>query len=223
MRLRQPAALVALVALVLHAVLVMVSVRETSLLPEGYELGYLSSAVIQPVLLLLLTTVVLTCWLGVPTRGARSLTVAALIVTALLSGVVVGLGVAGVIAMPWAVDTDPLDFYRWLLPALTVAGLSLAVQIALLRRPVTRSAAALQTGPIPAELGSEPESEPAPDPELQPTWQTDQAVGTVWRRAGEASPQTAATDWDASGETGGWWSTEPDRGPLPEPRSRDES
>lgn len=221
MRLRQPAVVVVLVALVLHAVLLVVQVGETSL-PEGYELGYLASAVIEPLLLLLLTAVLVTCWLGEPMRGARSLTLAALVVTALLSVAVLGLGVAALIAAPWPLG-DETDFYRWVLPTLVVAGLSLAVQVALLRSPAARSGPTSEIAPIPAELWSEPEGEPAQDPELQPTWQTDQAVGTVWRRAGDASPQTAATDWDASGQSGGWWSPEPDREPLPEPPGRTES
>ncbi len=226
MRLRQPVTVVALVALGLHALLLVLQLRERSL-PEGWELGSLASAIIDPLLLVLLTAAVVTCWLGAPTRAARGLTLAASVVTALLSAAVLGLAVAAVVAMPWPSEFGgpalEVDFYRWLLPPLTVAAISLAVQIALLGRPAAQSAPDPETAPIRSELGSEPEGEPAPDPELQPTWTTDQAVGTVWRRAGEASPQTAATDWDAAGETGGWWSSGPDREPAQEPGTRTES
>ena len=224
MRLRQPAGVVALVALVLSAVFALASAVESPL-GQGPDLGFLAPTIIEPVLLLLLTALLVSCWLGEPTRAARALTVAALIVTALLSGVTVGLGIAGVVAMPWSDEFGgtavQYDFYRWLLPSLTVAGLSLAVQIALLRRPVAGPGP--EIGPIRSEPWPEPEGEPVPDPELQPTWTTDQAVGTVWRRAGDASPSTAATDWDAPGDAGGWWSTRPDHRPMPEPRGRNES
>jgi hypothetical protein len=220
MRLRQPATVVVLVALVLQALLLLVSAREASL-PAGDALGYLAAVAIDPVLLLLLTALLVTCRLGEPTRAARGLTLAALVLTALLFAAAVGLAVAAMVAMPWP-DGDETEFYRWLLPSLTVAVLSLAVQVALLRRPVARSATTPEIEPIRSEVRSESESEPEPDPELQPTWTEDQAVGTVWRRAGDASPQTAATDWDASGETGGWWGPAREREPGPDQRGRTE-
>lgn len=220
MRLRQPAAIVALVAVAIVAVLRVASALGLSL-ADGPGLAYAAMTIIEPVLLLLLIALLVSCWLGEPVPAARALTVAALGLTAVLTAVVIGLSVASVIAMPWPRGGSELGIYTWLVAPLTVAGIGLAVQVALLRRPAVP---ARQSGPIRSELGAEPESEPAtPDPELQPTWAPDEAVGTVWRRAGEASPQTAATDWDAAGEAGGWWGAGPDQESAPESRSRTES
>lgn len=223
MRLRQPMAVVALVGLALHLALHLVLLLGLAAAARGDGerwAGDLAFTLVDPVLLLLVAALVLACWVAVPAPRARGLTVAALVLVALTLVAFVAAGVAAVIV-------GETVFLAILLPqsvASLVTGIvALGTVIALLRRPAALPAPALRTGPIPVELGSEQEGEPVPDPELQPTWSSDQAVGTVWRRAGDASPQTAATDWDESGEAGGWWSTERDRVPLPEPPGRTES
>ena len=219
MRLRQPMAVVALVGLALHLVLLL-GLAVTGPGGSARSAADLAFTLADPVLLLLVTALVVACWVLVPTAQARGLTIAALVLIAVTLVAFVAAGVAAVIA-------EETLAVAILLPrsvASVVTGIvALGATIALLRRPAAGSTSLLHPEPIHAELGSEPEGEPAPDPELQPTWSTDQAVGTVWRRAGDASPQTAATDWDAPGPSGGWGSSEPERDPHPEPRSRTES
>jgi hypothetical protein len=205
---------IALVGLVLHLGLgVLWAVRYPG--PPGTALPTLATQIIPPVLLVLLTALLLACWLAEPTPHARGLTVTGLVLTVALLVGAVGSAIAAVPTVPRS-DDGGIAFVAWLVAPVTVAVVSLAVQGGLLRRRVSEPAAA------PPELESA-EAEPQPelvDPQQQPTWTSDAAVGTVWRRAGDAGSQRPATSWDAPDQSGGWWGSEQDPDPQVEPTRR---
>jgi len=211
-RLREPATVIALVGLVVHlALTVLWAVRYPA--PPG-SVASLANLIVPPVLLVLLTALLLACWLAEPTRHARGLTVTGLVLTVAL---LVGAVAPAVASVSTARGTDGggLAFLPWLVVPVTVAVVSLAAQVALLRPPPAGTAA-----PAPAELESaQPDPEPV-DPQQQPTWTSDAAVGTVWRRAGDAASQRPATSWDAPGQSGGWWEAGPDSDPPVETTRR---
>ena len=89
-----------------------------------------------------------------------------------------------------------------LAPPLIAGIVAVGSFLALLRRPLSNPAS------VPELESAEPEPEPV-DPQQQPGWTPDAAVGTVWRRAGDAASQTPSTSWDSPGQTGDGW------GPLP--------
>jgi hypothetical protein len=70
--------------------------------------------------------------------------------------------------------------------------------------------------PEPAELEPEPV-----DLDQQPGWTADEAVGTVWRRAGDAASERPATSWDAPTTDGGWGEPLPRGDAAEEPPRRD--
>jgi MFS family permease len=211
MRLREPAAVIALVGLTLHTVLVVLSGWDSTA-PLGPILGHLASAIAEPVLLVLLSVLLVACWLTEPTRHARGLTVAGLALTALLLAAVLALAVAAlVVAGPEMWERGAI--YRWLVPPVTVAVIGLLAQVALLRRPTPAPTTVPELEP------AEPQPEPV-DPQQQPTWTPDAAVGTVWRRAGDAASQVPATSWDAPGEGGAGWGTISPADPPTEPTRR---
>ena len=75
MRLREPAAVVALVGVALHVVLSVLSAADSPV-PVGRTLGDLAYRIADPVLLVL-TALLVACWLPEPTPHARGLTVTA--------------------------------------------------------------------------------------------------------------------------------------------------
>ena len=93
MRLRGPATVVVLVALGLHLVVVLVSAASSPGDP-GLVAPNLTYALVDPVLLLLLTALVIACWVAPPAAHARGLTVAALALTLVT---LVGVAVFGVL------------------------------------------------------------------------------------------------------------------------------
>lgn len=193
-RLREPAAILVLAGAALHLLVVLVFAlgqRE----PLYATIDTLGFVLLEPFLLVLLTLSALGCWVGTPTPHARGLTVAGLVVTGLIVLLAVGFAVAGtVLPRP---GISPLLLLAQTVPKLVAAVLALGTQIALLR-------------PQPMAAGvSFPTPELAPpqpvEPERQPTWTPEAAVGTVWRRAGDAGANPPATSWDApAAEDGGW-------------------
>lgn len=214
-RLREPAVVLALAGSALHLVLGVVwAVGSPD--PLGSTLASPAILVAESTLLLLLTALLLACRLVDPTPHARGLTVAGLVVTGALLIGVAALVVASTALAPEADGWDP-SFLPSMVAALTVASISLAIQIILLREPVSQPVLA-----VPAELEpAEPEPEPV-DPQQQPEWTPDAAVGTVWRRAGDATSQRPATSWDASGVGGGWEEPDPGAETPTEPTRRAE-
>lgn len=209
-RLREPAAVVALVGLGLHLFLHMLPAAGTPV-PAYLFAGDLAYVLADPALLALPTLLVLACWSADPTPHARRLTVAALVLTAAVLVVAVGAGVAAALLTPTE-EGISVAIPTWL-PSLLPGAIAVGAQIALLRRPALERAAG-----SPAELAPA-EPEPA-DPQQQPTWTPDAAVGTVWRRAGDAGSQTPATRWDDPGPTDGGWGPVARVDPAPEPTRR---
>ena len=199
MRLRGPATVVVLVALGIHLVVVLVSAASSEADP-GLVARDLAYALVDPVLLLLLTALVVACWVAPSAAHARGLTVAALALTVVT---LLGVAVFGALA---AVRAPPGVWSAYLFRALSppvVGVITLGALIALLRRPVAAPA------PLPELEPAEPEPEPV-DPQQQPTWTSDAAVGAVWRRAGDAGSERPATSWDAPAAGGGWWGPDSD-------------
>ena len=210
MRLREPAVVLVLVVLALQLVLILVLATvsgepvEVTGLPLAYYLA-------DPALLVLLTGLVLACWVVEPTPHARGVTLTALVLVVGTLAAATALAIAGLVMVPAGGALIPL-LVR-ILPTLAAGVVGLGTSITLLRR--VRSAAP----PVP-ELGpAEPEPEPV-DPQQQPTWTPDAAVGTVWRRAGDAASQTPSTSWDSSGQTEGGWGPITSSDPPPEPTRR---
>jgi hypothetical protein len=207
-RLREPAAVVALVALGLDLVTLLLP-GSVGTSDPGLVAANLAFALADPVLLLLLTALVVACWAGEPTPHARGLTIAGLVLT---SVILAGVAASGIVALVLAPAPIWSAFMLQAVPPLAVAVVALGTSIALLRRPL----------PAPAPL---PELEPAePEPEdrlQQPGWMPDEAVGTVWRRAGDAASERPATSWDAPVAGGGWGEPTPSADAPAEPTRRD--
>jgi hypothetical protein len=187
LRLREPAAVVVVFGLGLHLALTVV----------GSTLSQAPGGLADPALLILLTALVIACWVAAPTRHARGVTVAGLVLAILAVGSAVVFGVAALQYLPDAA-APLLAVSASVLPSLVAGIIAAGAMITLLRTP--RSAPAAQPALPPAEPAPEPV-----DPQQQPTWTSDAAVGTVWRRAGDAGSAQPATNWDAPAAGAGWW------------------
>jgi hypothetical protein len=212
-QLREPATVVALVGLTLHLALTLAYFL---LAPEFENLPLvdLALSVGSPVLVALLAVLVTTCWMAEATPRARGLTVLSLVLTAGLLVTAIGLLVAGLMQV-FDVGAGLFSVFRGFVPWLATAVIALGVFVTLLRRP-----AALVTPTVAdaVEAAEEPQAIPAPpaDPQLQPGWSPDAAVGTVWRRAGDAAAGAPATSWDATGRTADWWGPTPTKEAPPD-------
>jgi hypothetical protein len=200
-QLREPATVVALAGLALHFALTLVYFV---LAPASFDLLLvdLALSLVNPVLVALLAVLVATCWMADATPRARGLTVLGLVLTAALLATAVGLLVAGVVRAPADARPGMLAVFLGVVPWVTTAVIALGVFVALLRRPV---AAAAPTAVEQVESTTQPIPPPAVDPQLQPGWTPDAAVGAVWRRAGDAAAGAPATAWETPGQTAGWW------------------
>jgi len=196
MRLREPAAWVALGALVLNLVLAVVAMA-TYPGPVA-DIGLtLSARAANPVPLIALAVLVSFCVLRERTAHARLLTLLSLIAGVLV--VVFGLGLA---LLGLAAEPTPV---LWALAAIVTQVTSLIVVVLLFKL------FQLQAVPrrLPAGIGLPPYQEslpPArpPDQRLQPTWQPDAAAGAVWRTAGEAAAGAPAAGWGAEANSAAW-------------------
>jgi hypothetical protein len=208
MRMREPAAWVALGALVLNLVLAVVAMATYP--GRLADIGLtLSAQAANPVPLIALAVLVSFCVLRERTAHARLLTLLSLIagVLAVLFGI--GLALLGLAAEPTPV--------LWALAAIVTQAISIIVVILLVKL------FQLQAVPrrLPAGVGLPPyqESLPAPPPDqrLQPTWQPDTAAGAVWRTAGEAAAGAPAAGWGADPTAAAWQPipTQPN-GPTPQ-------
>ncbi len=187
MRLREPAAWVALGALVLNLVLAVVAMA-TYPGPLANIGLTLSAQAANPVPLIALAVLVSFCVLRERTAHARLLTLLSLIagVLAVLFGL--GLALLGLAAEPTPV--------LWALAAIVTQVISVIVVVLLIKL------FQLQAVPrrLPAGIGLPPYQEslpaaPPPDQRLQPTWQPETAAGAVWRTAGEAAAGAPAAGW----------------------------
>jgi hypothetical protein len=196
MRLREPAAWVALAVLALNIVLAVVGLAtfQGSLLNAGWVL---SARVANPVPFLVLVVLVSFCVLRQRTPHARQLTIISLVVGVI--AVLLGLGLAllgfGASAPMLAV------FAAILLQALSVIGLGMLIKLLQLQAVPRRLPAGIGLAPYPSESLPTP---PVPDQRLQPTWHPDTAAGAAWRTAGDAAAGAPATGWGAETSSVGW-------------------
>jgi hypothetical protein len=191
MRLREPAAWVALGALVLNILLAVVAIA-TQPGPTANVGLVLSARVANPVPLVVLAVLVSFCVVRERTPHARLLTILSLIV--------------GVIAILFGLTLALLGLAAESTPVLAVLATIVTQLISLIAVVLLIKLLQLQAVPrrLPAGIGLAPypyqEPLPAsqpPHPRLQPTWQPDMAAGAVWRTAGEAAAGAPATGWGA--------------------------
>ena len=202
--LREPAAVVALVGLALHVGLTLAFFL---LAPEFAELPLVDLALSlgSPVLVVLLAVLVATCWLAQATPRVRGLTVLSLVLTAGLLVAAIGLFVAGLVQGRVDVQAGLLSVFRGFVPWLTTAVIAVGVFVTLLQRTsVAVTPAVTDVVEPPQPIGT-----PAADPQLQPGWSPDTAVGAVWRRAGDAASGAPSDQWDAMAQTTGRWGPPP--------------
>jgi hypothetical protein len=195
MRLREPAAWVALGALVLNLLLALVALAtfEGSRLNAGWAL---SARVANPVPLLVLTVLVCFCVLRERTPWARQLTISSLVVGVI--AVVLGLVLA---LLGLGATTSILAVFAAIVAqAISVIAVGLLVKLMQLQAVPRRLPAGIGLAPHPSEELLPPPS----DQRLQPTWHPDAAAGAAWRTAGDAAAGAPAAGWGANGSSVGW-------------------
>jgi hypothetical protein len=196
MRLREPAAWVALGSLVLSLVLAVVALAafDGSRVNAGWVL---SARVANPVPLLVLTVLVSFCVLRERTPHARPLTIISLVVgvIAVLLGLVLALLGLGATAQILAVLAAIVP------QAISVLALGMLVKLLQLQAVPRRLPAGI--GLIP-HLSEELPPAPPPEQRLQPTWHPDAAAGAAWRTAGDAAAGAPAAGWGTAGSSAGW-------------------
>jgi hypothetical protein len=204
MRLREPAAWVALGALVLNLLLTIV----TMVTFDGSTAGVgwlLSARVANPVPLVVLAVLVSFCVLRERTPHARQLTLISLVVgvIAVLFGLVLTLLGFGATAPVLAVFTTIVP------QAISVLAVGLLFKLLQLQAVPRRLPPGI--GLIPHEPESLP-APPVPDQRLQPTWHPDTAAGAAWHRADDAAAGAPASGWGTDASSAGWQ-------PIPTPPS----
>ena len=144
-------------------------------------------------LTLLVFVLVVACFLGPAVPSRRRLAVWGTVLTVVsLVATLVALGLTDLAVAGWNLV--------WSLPDLAVPALVGAGLLALARsRPADGAVPAIGTG-TEGPVAAEAPPEPAPDPELQPSWSQDAAAGAVWRTAGEAARGAPAQEWGAAGD-----------------------
>jgi hypothetical protein len=191
MRLREPAAWVALGALVLNILLAVVAIA-THPGPTANVGLVLSARAANPVPLVVLAVLVCFCVVRERTPHARLLTILSLIVA--------------VIAVLFGLTLALLGLAAESRPVLAVVATIVTQLISLIAVVLLIKLLQLQAVPrrLPAGIGLAPypypeplAAPPPPDQRLQPTWQPDTAAGAVWRTAGEAATGAPATGWGA--------------------------
>jgi hypothetical protein len=220
MRLREPAAWVALGALVLNLILTIVAMVtfDGSLSNVGW---ILSSQVANPVPVLVLAVLVSFCVLRDRTPHARQLTL-----ISLLAGVISVLFGLALTLLGFGATAPILAVFATIVPQ-TISVLAVGLLIKLLQLQAVPRRLPPGIGLIPHEPEALSSTQPATqelDQRLQPTWQPDAAAGAAWRRAGDAAAGAPASGWGTDATSAGWQpsSTQPS-GPMPslprDPRS----
>jgi hypothetical protein len=213
MRLREPAAWVALGALLLNLLLTILAMAtfEGSLETMGW---LLSARIGNPVPLIALAVLVSFCVLRDRTPHARQLTIISLVVGA----IAVLLGLLLTLFAFWS--TAPLlAVLAALVPqAISVIVLGMLIKLLQLQAVPRRLPPGIGLVPHEPESLSAP---PVPDQGLQPTWHPDTAAGAAWHRAGDAAAGAPASGW-GSESSAGWQPipTQPN-GPQPPARPQD--
>jgi hypothetical protein len=194
LRLREPAAWVALGALVLNLMLVIVALVtiKGSLASVGWVL---SARVVNPLPLLVLTVLVSFCVLRERTPHARQLTIISLVAGVI--AVLLGLGLA---LLGFGATAPILAVLAALVPqAISIIAVGLLIKLLQLQAVPRRLPAGIGLVPHPSDL-----LPAASDPRLQPTWQPDSAAGAAWRTAGDAAAGAPATGWGTATPSVGW-------------------
>ena len=214
LRLREPAAWVALGALVLNIVLAIVAMASYPGPTANVGL-VLSARAANPVPLVVLAVLVSFCVVRERTPHARLLTILSLIVGVIAVLLGLTLALLGLAAEPTPVLAVLAAIVTQLISLIAVA---LLIKLLQLQAVPRRLPAGIGLAPYPEVL---PAPQP-PDQRLQPTWQPDTAAGAVWRTAGEAASGAPATGWGA--DTSAAWQPIPTQpnGPGPQGRISDD-
>jgi hypothetical protein len=194
MRLREPAAWVALGALCLNLLLTVVAMAtfDGSLEAMRWQLG---ARIGNPVPLIALAVLVSFCVLRNRTPHARQLTLVSLVVAA----IAVMLGLVLTLFGFWSAAPFLAVVAAFVPQVFSVIAVLLLIKLLQLQAVPRR---------LPPGIGlvpHDPESLPAPpvsDPRLEPTWQPDVAAGAAWHRAGDAAAGAPASGWGTDASTG---------------------
>jgi hypothetical protein len=206
-RLREPAALSVLVALLLQVLITWVG---------SVRYGDVRYRMPETLTILVLGLIVASCVLGQRTAHARTLTVLALVgsMLSILSSVtlqVIAPVNGSLVVVVW------LDLVLDLVvPVLVVVGLTTLL--------AGQRAAAATAPQSPAIAQSAPTTPAAlPSSQLEPVWQPDEASGAAWYTAGDAALGAPAAGWGTPGESGGWQAIDDEDDPSRADRSGPES
>jgi hypothetical protein len=199
MRLREPAACVALGALVVNLVIAIVGLAtfEGPLVSMAWMW---SERVADPMPLVALVVLVSLCVLLERTPHARQLTLVSLIASVIAVLLGLTLALLGIVA------TAPILAVLAAIVPQAISVIAVALLIKLLQ---------LQAVPrrLPPGIGVVSESSEAlaaptaTDQRVQPTWQPDTAAGAVWHTAVEATAGTPPTGWRTEAPTVRWETT----------------
>jgi hypothetical protein len=196
MKLREPAAWVALGALVLNLLLVVLALAtfRGSFVSAAWVL---SARVANPVPLLVLAVLVSFCVLRERTPHARQLTIISLVAGAIavLLGLVLAVFGFGATAPVLAV------LAAIVLQAISIIAVGLLIKLLQLQAVPRRLPAGIGLVPHPSDELSPPS---AAEQRLQPTWHPDAAAGAAWRTAGDAAAGAPAAGWGTDGSSVGW-------------------
>jgi hypothetical protein len=210
MRLREPAAWVALGALVLNLLLALVALA-TFDGPLASVAWVLSARLANPVPLVVLTVLVSFCVLRDRTPHARQLTLTSLVigVVAVLLGLTFALLGFGATAPVLAV------FAAIVQQAISVIAIGFLIKLVQLQAVPRRLPAGIGLAPYPSDALPPSPAPAAQDQHLQPTWHPDTAAGAAWRTAGDAAAGAPAAGWGADPSVG--WQPIPTQPSGPEP------
>jgi hypothetical protein len=226
MRLREPAAWVALGALVINLLLALVGLS-TFEGPLG-SIGWMwSERVANPMYLLGLAVLVSFCVLRERTSHARQLTIISLIVgvIAVLLGLTLALLGIGATAPILAVLAAIVP------QVMSITAVALLIKLLQLQAVPRRLPPGIGLVMSDPELGNGQrgpltESSPAPsaaDQRPQPNWHADPAGGTAWHTAVNATAKAQATGWGTEAPTVRWQPASiptPNNGSRPDGRGR---
>jgi hypothetical protein len=196
MKLREPAAWVALGALVLNLLLVVVALATFggSFVSAAW---LLSARVANPVPLLVLAVLVSICVLRERTPHARQLTIISLVagVIAVLLGLVLA-------SFGFGATAPVLAVLAAIVPqAISIIAVGLLIKLFQLQAVPRRLPAGIGLVPHPSDELSPPS---VAEQRLQPTWHPDAAAGAAWRTAGDAAAGAPAAGWGTDGSSVGW-------------------
>jgi hypothetical protein len=209
LRLREPAAWVALGALVLNIILALVALAtvDGSLPSVGWVL---SARLANPVPLLVLTVLVSFCVLRDRTPHARQLTISSLIV----GGIAVLLGLTFAL-LGFGATASVLAVFATIVPqAISVMAIAFLIRLLQLQAVPRRLPAGIGLVPYPSDALPPPPTPEPPDPRLQPIWQPDAAAGAAWRTAGDAAAGAPASGWGTDASAG--WQPIPNQPSTPQ-------